>query len=199
MLEKILKLAGALDAKGFSKEADMMSEFLEDVDSDFLEKTAVPQEVLLEYLSAMRTLHLYHQHAHWISKGSAYYGDHLLFERLYNSSTGEIDGLAERAVGLSGDDAVCPIKVTGVAFRNLNKLLPNFEPSGHPDDIVRGALKIERYFLKATSSLHEELKSSGKITLGLDDLLMELYSAHESNVYLLKQRLKGSKKFSGGD
>jgi DNA-binding ferritin-like protein len=199
MLEKLLKIAQSLDARGFSDEADMLEDFIEESDGDFLEKTSVPKDKLRNYLSSMRTVHLYHQHAHWISKGSAYYGDHLLFERLYEDLTVEIDALAERAVGLSGDDAVCPIIVTGAAFRNLNKLLPDFDAAGHPDDIVRAALRIERYFLKGTKSLYEDLKSSGRITLGFDDMLMEIYSNHETNVYLLQQRLKSSKKISKGE
>ena len=193
MIEKILKIAKSLDLKGFSEEADMINEFLKETDDDFLKKISVPSEPLKKYLACMRTVHLYHQHAHWVSKGVPYYGDHLLFERLYDNLTNEIDSFAERAVGLTDDDVACPITVTGMAFKNLKSLLPDFNPSGHPDDTVRGALRIERYFLKTTNELYDTLKESDKITLGLDDLLMELYSAHEANIYLLQQRLKGSK------
>lgn len=131
-------------------------------------------------LAKLRTLALYYQTAHWQSKGSLFYGDHLLFERLYNGVAEEIDGVAERAIGL-----------TGVAVVNLNKSLALMSseaiklPYECSENIqfFQASLLLEQDILKFL----EEIEPS--LSLGSKDLIAALASAHESNLYLLKQRV----------
>ena len=54
----------------------------------------------------LRFLALVHQTNHWVAKGDAFYGDHLLFSRLYDTVNGEVDSIAEKAVGVGTDRSV---------------------------------------------------------------------------------------------
>ena len=190
MIKNFLKLADRLDSGGDHEEADLIDDVISDIGSGFFENISIPHEDMLDYLACLRMVQLYHQHAHWVSKGLPYYGDHLLFERLYNNTISEVDNFAERAVGLSGDEAVCPISVIKLVYKKMAKVLDGFDTTAHPDEIVEYALGAEKYLLISTKGLYDNLKSDGKMTMGLDDLLMEIYSAHETNVYLLQQRIK---------
>ena len=64
------------------------------------------KEIWKELLGKLRLLALYYQTAHWQSKNPIFYADHLLFERLYDAVNGEIDGVAERAIGVTDQSAV---------------------------------------------------------------------------------------------
>lgn len=55
------------------------------------------------YIASLKALALIHQHSHWTAKGVTFYGDHLLFERLYNDTLELLDEAAEKFVGLLGD------------------------------------------------------------------------------------------------
>ena len=81
--------------------------------------TPYPQlSVLLVYL---RHLSFIHQNHHWVSKGEPFYGDHLLFQRLYAGVAEDIDTLAEKAIGLgSTANVALPLHTM-----QLNKLLHN--------------------------------------------------------------------------
>ena len=58
---------------------------------------------LLGYLVYMAQLH--HTN-HWIASGDPFYGDHLLFDRLYSAANSEIDTLGEKVVGLGSPSNV---------------------------------------------------------------------------------------------
>ncbi len=190
MIKNFIKLADRLDSDGNHDEASMIDEVISDIGADFFNDMEIPHEEMLDYLACLRMAQLYHQHAHWVSKGLPYYGDHLLFERLYDNSISEVDNFAERAVGLSGDEAVCPMSVIKMVYKKMADVLDGFDTTAHPDELIQYGLNVEKYLLISTKKLYEELKNNGKITMGLDDMLMEIYSAHETNVYLLQQRLK---------
>ena len=53
-----------------------------------------------QLLSHHRFLYLAYQNLHWLSRGDSFYGDHLLFQRLYEKLGDESDQIAERAIGL---------------------------------------------------------------------------------------------------
>ena len=144
-----------------------------------------PQEVqpfLLHILAALRAQYLMYQTSHWQTKGPAYYGNHLLFQRLYESAQGEIDAVAEKLVGYTGAASVgLPAQIELIerycsrwcAVENLHE---------------RG-LVSEKEVQKLLKFTYDTLKAKGELTLGLDDWLMATSSAHETNVYLLQQVL----------
>lgn len=149
----------------------------------------LPEMELKQYLALLKSLQNFYQHAHWISKGEPYYGDHLLFERLYGSLGKEIDDLAEKMVGLGGDHFVCVQTIMSMTAKILSNV-PAMDETMLGFELAQIGLKLETTFLKHTDNLYNKMKKDGSITLGFDDLLMSLYNQHEGNVYLLGQRVK---------
>jgi len=49
-----------------------------------------------ELFAVMKALYLSHWDAHWKVMGDSFYGDHLLFSRMYEGLVEEIDTLAEK-------------------------------------------------------------------------------------------------------
>lgn len=128
--------------------------------------------MLLYYLRALSQLQ---QYSHWKSKGSNYYGDHLLYQRLYDETQAEIDGVAERAIGLYGEDAIDMMEDIDTAHKILEEL--------NGDDYVQSNIKAEQALLDLIKKLMD-----GETTDGLEDLLQSIASLHETHLYLLKQR-----------
>lgn len=138
--------------------------------------------LLRQLLSILRALHWSHWTSHWKAKGENSYQTHLLFQRLYKAIEEDIDMLAEKIVGEYGPEALGDIALmTGSA-----KFL-----SGHGgENLVPRALEMEEHLQTAIKTTYEELKASGELSLGMDDYLMALASAHETNLFLLRQNLR---------
>jgi DNA-binding ferritin-like protein len=171
------------------EEKEKKEEFSFDIEED--KESSLPEEELKRYLAIMKALQNYYQHAHWISKGDPFYGDHLLFERLYNSLFQEIDSLAEKMVGLGGDHFVCIKAVMSITSKILEHV-PEMTENTLGYELAQSGLKMEKLFLAYTKKIYSKMKEDKSITLGFDDLLMSFYNSHEGNVYLLKQRVKTS-------
>jgi DNA-binding ferritin-like protein len=151
-----------------------------------------PQEQLLQnYIVNLRLLSLYTQHAHWATKGTGYYGDHLLFARLYEAINREMDGLAEKAIGVTNNDlVVCPVSITQKVSKKISGVgCIDRETTGRK--LIETTLQLEKGFLSFLDKIYAELKENGGMTMGLDDFIMAMHNTHEGHVYLLQQRLKG--------
>ena len=61
-----------------------------------------------------------------------------------------------------------------------------------PSDLITQALDAERAFLAGLEALRTAMKKN-VLPLGTDNLLADIADKHESHVYLLQQRLAGSK------
>lgn len=138
---------------------------------------------LSELLACLRAMHWNYWTSHWQSRGDAYYGDHLLFQRLYEGMVGEIDQLAEKIVGSYGEELVNP---SDQADLNLQFQ----EMFGEVEDLFERGIAIEEDLQGRLSEIYDLLKENGTMTLGLDDYIMSLASEHETNIYLLQQRRK---------
>jgi DNA-binding ferritin-like protein len=146
---------------------------------------------LTYHIAWLRVLSIWFQHAHWATKGSTFYGDHLLFERIYGEIAGEIDGLAEKAVGLTGPDAVD----THTACKLIGEMLASYPSPSRASEatmIAATGLAIVKDYMHTVEETYKGLKESGSLTLGLDDLLMALHNKLEGFVYLLKQRVQST-------
>lgn len=141
--------------------------------------------VHLKFLAAV------HQNHHWVTMGESYYGDHQLFERLYNNVSGEIDKVAEKAIGLG-----CVTNVNlQLVTQQLNKLVSGYGMTAtipQLSDLARRSLMAEMNFLKAIDFAITSLEECGLLTNGVDNMLQDIADAHEGNVYLLKQRCSRS-------
>lgn len=137
----------------------------------------------------LRALAQLHQSHHWQAKGDPFYGDHLLYERLYNEVVPEIDRMAEKAVGLGTAELVNPVKLirlTQFILESIYLVRPGIPQSS---DLAVRSLHAEKCFLAGLVRLIRVLDTRRISTPGIENLLGEIADAHESHCYLLKQRI----------
>lgn len=148
--------------------------------------TPVPQlSVVLVWLKYLQALH---QNHHWTAKGDPFYGDHLLFARLYDAVTIEIDAIAEKAIGLGSTASVDMSLVHAQVCELISSYSASSSTIQQSNELARKSLSAETEFLKVCAQLAESMKQSNVLTRGLDNLLAGIEDKHESHVYLLKQR-----------
>jgi len=152
--------------------------------SAYLEASPQQKQVVLAHLfdvlALLRAQYLSYQTSHWQARGLPYYGNHLLFQRLYESVPDEIDGLAEKLVGYLGGEAVS-LAPQAVKIANYAVEWAKIECPFH-----RG-LASEKAAQAAFQVAYDHIKAAKAMTLGLDDFLMAAANAHETNAYLLQQ------------
>ncbi len=144
---------------------------------------------LQHLLALLRTLRWHYHTAHWRVRGPQFYGDHLMFERLYQGDPSlekEIDSLAEKMVALYGRDAVASQAIWPEATAALKGAV------GRHWCPYRQALDLEREVQSTLKSAHATLEAEGKLTPGLDDYLIALGNERDTAIYLLTQRLRNS-------
>lgn len=140
------------------------------------------------YIATLKAIALIHQHNHWTNRGSNFFGNHLMFEKLYNSALENVDEAAEKFIGLFGDDCLNYDLQTDL----LSKVLSRYSKlEGSPLEM---SLAVEKDFLKFSGEAYDCFENEGKLehSLGLDDMIMEIASKREESVYHLQQTLKGS-------
>jgi DNA-binding ferritin-like protein len=149
----------------------------------------IPFSELSVLLSWLKATSIIHQTNHWTASGDPYYGDHLLFERIYGQVNSEIDKIAEKAVGLSSAALVDVVKIEKNTYRIVT--LINSERPGIPDsnDLVQKSLEFEESLLDVIKLCLSSLQMNGNSTPGVQNLLEQMYDDHEGSIYLLKQRL----------
>jgi hypothetical protein len=139
---------------------------------------------LLQHLLGLLRAQIWnYQESHWQTRGSAYYGNHLLFQRLYESVADQIDTLAEKMVGTYGPEVVSAAHVSPKFQKFVARWIQ--VPCLHE----RGLLS-ENDFQDVTRKCYDRLKGLGELSLGMDDFLMSIASDHETNQYLLRQVLR---------
>jgi DNA-binding ferritin-like protein len=141
------------------------------------------QKVAALYVATLRAIAIVHQQNHWTTRGLDFYGDHLLFERLYDAALENLDSAAERVIGLFG--AECLDYTLQVDF--LNKVLDRYKKiKGTPEEI---SLAVEKDFLNFAKEAYNCWEDNDKLTMGLDDLATSISSKSEEACYLLQQAL----------
>lgn len=152
---------------------------------------AAARDALVDVLAVLRSLQWDAHTGHWVVQGPTSYSDHLLLERIYAGEgdeegsdvvQGQIDRLGERIVAYYGRDAV---KTQDVMRRSLG-YVERWSSIGCP---LRRALMAEEDLQVAIRRAYDQGKESGFLSLGLDDELMALANAHDTNRYLLRQRI----------
>jgi len=139
------------------------------------------EELCCYYIALIRTVYLVHQNHHWITSGENFYGNHLLFERIYKSAAEDADLAAEKMIGLFGTE----VMDLHMQAQMIGKTLEDFS-TGNP---VGTSLEAEKKFLDFSEKFYHVLDREDKLTLGLDDMLMAIASNREGAVYLLQQVL----------
>jgi len=149
-----------------------------------------PMSELAVLLACVRAEAMIHQAHHWQTRGSSYYGDHLLFERVYGEVNGAIDGLAERAVGSGHHVLVQPLMQMShmVVFTKL--FYSDAPVSPEPEEMPLLSLRALLKSMLLLQLAYESLQARGLLSNGTDNLLQDLADKQESLAYLLKQRTK---------
>ena len=147
-----------------------------------------PMAEMAALLACLRAAAAVHQAHHWQTRGNTFYGDHLLFDRIYGESVGFIDQVAERSVGAGSHLLVHPV----IQTKQVGSLVAHFcgdvlsDPE--PSTFATISLTTELRVLSVISMVHSSLEQEGLLTHGIDNLLQGIADKHEEFVYLLKQR-----------
>lgn len=138
--------------------------------------------VLSDLLAFVRAVYEAEHSFHWRTRGPLFYSDHLLFSRIYEGTYGDLDAIAEKLIGLSGqNDAVAPLMQ---AAKTL-EIMQGFQLSDDPKSFAHSALNMEKALIALVSSTLEVCQS--EMTDGLENFLQGLADKHETHVYLLQQ------------
>lgn len=152
----------------------------------YLNATPMQREVvrrlLCDVLGCLRAQYLSYQTSHWMVKGGSFYGNHLLFQRLYKSVQEQVDQLAEKIVGYLGTEAVS----LNYQMRHISDY--TYRWSSIDCNHKRG-LQSEADLQQALKRAYDGIKQAQAMSLGLDDWIMATANAHEENEYLLQQAL----------
>jgi DNA-binding ferritin-like protein len=135
-------------------------------------------------LSATQALSQLHQSHHWQANGDTFYGDHLLFERLYSDTSAEIDKIAEKLVGLA-----TPEMVNALAISTQSNLIMKQLFNSNELESFKASLEAEKLYISMIQAISLSLDSQNKLTYGLDNMLSDMSDKHEEHVYLLNQRM----------
>lgn len=146
-------------------------------DPSDIRQTLVYLQGVLAYL---RSMYLAYQTAHWQITGDPAYGNHLLFQRLYEGVQGEVDTLAEKMVGMFGSVAVDLAQQAAL----MDTVQQGFSQVA---DLHERGIRMEEDLQSILKEVYDAIKALGTMTLGLDDYLMATASAHDTNLFLLQQ------------
>jgi len=147
-------------------------------------------DLLLIYICFTKANQTWFHAAHHLTKGKGFAGDHeLLYGKIYQTLTEDLDALIERAIGLTDNEmCACPIVISDMTSRILKSF---FSPADRTDqEIVEIAYDSLEGLLQNLENLHEKFELIGMLSLGLEDLLAGFASQYETYLYMLKQRLK---------
>jgi len=142
------------------------------------QEDSVTITLLNQYLAMLRVVYTVHQHSHWKCKGADFYGNHLLFQRLYEDAQKKADETAEKLIGLFGNDAL----------DHANQLpLMNELCKYHSDNFMENSFNAEKEFSTFAEDTYNRIKGIGEMSLGLDDMIMGHINQSETAQYLIKQ------------
>jgi DNA-binding ferritin-like protein len=173
------------------KEADapliILSQILQSIAADY---GGAPLSELAAILAFLRAEAMVHQSHHWQTRGTTFYGDHLLYDRLYDDVQKLIDRVAERAVGAGHHILAHPLMHSyhaAVLVRVMYEGAP-LDPS--PSDYALLSLRMVHRFLAFEKMVYAILDERGQLSHGTDNLLQEIADKHEEHIYVLKQRTR---------
>lgn len=155
--------------------------------AQMLSKSTDDYQGLAELLAMIRAAAHIHLTHHWQTHGSMYYADHKLFKRIYKETDGQVDGLAEKAIGLGHHSLVEPHSQMKMMEACCADWCDAFEGET-PDEMVVKSMMIVREVISKIEKEIESLEEGENLTSGLSNLLEDMADKQEEFVYLLKQR-----------
>lgn len=145
----------------------------------------LPQSLHDLFLSLRASYNVY-RNAHWQVQGPNYYGNHLLFQRLYEETEKQIDAMAEQIVGTYGSSALDD------TADEIDDFVKSFEIHGEGTPLGN-SLEAARSVRAYIDDAYADLERRDKLTLGWDEMLMNLAREKDQHLYLLQQASKPSK------
>jgi DNA-binding ferritin-like protein len=139
---------------------------------------------LAAFLAMTEGLQVIHHAHHWQTKGDNFYGDHLLYQRLYEAVQGEIDLVGEKLIGVSQDISLTNYFKRVKAMEMFLKAVTNPE---HSYALV--SYEAELAYVRLGADLMDYLEQAGMLTRGLEQMLGNIMDKHEEHIYLLDQRV----------
>lgn len=118
---------------------------------------------------------------HWRSKGADYYGDHLLYQRLYQDRALEIDRIGEVLIALGGAPSVSPA-ATIVGMQDLSARVEATQGG----DAVKGLALVNETLRRVNDA--NDMLGKGPYALSVNNVLAGFADKHLEALYLLKQR-----------
>lgn len=118
---------------------------------------------------------------HWRSKGADYYGDHLLYQRLYQDRALEIDRIGEVLLAVGGSTSVAP----GLTLVGMQDLAARVEATQGTDP-VKGLALVGETLRRINDA--NGLLGKTPYALSVNNVLAGFADKHLEALYLLKQR-----------
>jgi DNA-binding ferritin-like protein len=191
--EDTIKVASGKDGADFLTTLPVIIQTIKD------DYGPAPMSELAVLLAFLRAEGLIFQAHHWQTRGQTYYGDHLLFERLYNEVSGDIDPLAERMVGSGHVILAHPV----LHAQHVSVIVQTFYEGASvdtsPDELTVLSLRAVMNTLAVLRIIYDALETSGRLSNGTDNLLQGISDKHEGFVYLLKQRTTKTANYDRSD
>jgi len=179
LTEEQERLAALVESYGFTVTLceENVLDFVEE--EELISEAGSTQDALQEALALLRAQQWNYWSSHWQAQGDNAYGNHLLFQRLYEGMEDRIDALAEKIVGYFGAEAVDD----SLIIEKTQKWIKKWEGG----ELVSRAILSEHDMQSTFKTAYDRLKDDDALSLGLDDYLMAAANDHETNLYLLQQ------------
>lgn len=116
---------------------------------------------------------------HWRSKGADYYGDHLLYQRLYEARAIEIDRIGEVLLAVGG--SIAPM----TTVIGMQDLIGRVEATPGPD-VIKGLALVNETLRRINDA--NDLLGKTPFSLSVNNVLAGFADKHLEALYLLKQR-----------
>lgn len=134
------------------------------------------------YLATLKCIYTLAQENHWRAKGSNFYSNHLMFQRIYEETLKDVDSSAEKFVNFFGEEVV--------DTKNQNILESKIKSKYQNLEGVEQQIKIIEDFIKFSKFAYDCFEQEGKKSHGMDDMMMNIVNNQEGHLYLLGQSNK---------
>tara|TARA_R110000751_G_scaffold18714_2_gene56859 strand:- start:1445 stop:2188 length:744 start_codon:yes stop_codon:yes gene_type:complete len=121
---------------------------------------------------------------HWRARGSDYYGDHLLYQRLYEARATELDRIAELTAAVGGAGVLDPV----VGLEAAKGLVAQVDALKQED--AKKAVVAAQTVMSTMQAASNAAKGT-PYGLAVDNAVGGIADAHLEAIYLLQQRLAG--------
>ncbi len=137
-------------------------------------------DLLSLYVAFLRSLYSLNQSHHWRCKGTNFYANHLLFERLYQDNQKWADMAAEKTLGV--------FHQLRSQFEAIDEISRTYAEINDP---IESSLQACKGMLALSNEVKKTLNKAQAMTPGFEDMIMEIDSQLETHVYLLSSSKEG--------